>query len=105
MAEQDDRQSAFTRAREPGQGQHVGDQSVPSAGAEVAERLFALRTAPVPAMVVGINVKPGLVENLRDVRITDRVLSHAVRNLHDCRRPSGRPPSIVGYLESFLAAE
>jgi hypothetical protein len=59
----------------------------------------------MPAMVVGIDVKSGLVEKLRDVRIAQRVLAHAVRDLHNSGRAPRSARSIVGYLESVFAVE
>jgi hypothetical protein len=56
-------------------------------------------------MVIGIDVKTGLVEKLRDMRVPERMLSHAVSDLNDSRRLPRRAPSVVRNLESVFAVE
>src|SRR5882762_274533 len=56
-------------------------------------------------MVARIDVVASLVQKLSDVRIAERMLAHAMRNLYDSPRARRRTPSIVSDLQSVAARE
>src|SRR5258708_6719557 len=105
MPEQEHRQTTFARARKLGHHHQVGDQTIPSRITKVSERFDVLGGAPVPAMVASIDVIASLVQKLGNVRIAERMLAHAMRDLYDSRRARRRTPSIVSDLQSVAARE
>lgn len=105
VAEQDDPQGAVRRVRVTGKLRHIGDQTVPSGRAEIAEQFLFRGGAAVTAMIVGIDVKARAIEIFREGAVAQRMLAHPVGDLNEACRGLWREPSIARERDSIGGAD
>lgn len=105
MTEQHDREPTLERLSDASEFHGVLDYRVPTAFPEVTVCGRRLCRASVAAMIIRVHMKPRVIQERRDMCISERVLAESMRDLDHSDGVPGREPPVVNDPQSIAGTD